>query len=136
MDNRYENIEFSEVTLSNYKRDIENISNSITNNLIYGMNDNIWKGMSKQFFIQKCDELNVNLLNFSKKIDKTIESIQKLKKINSLQKQIESLEEENNNLKLSNLPSELLKINENNEMINTYREIINKLKIEILNDWR
>ena len=134
----YENtdVEQSINRMLNYQKDIKRIEQQLSNKFISDINDNIWKSSAKKFFIDKCNNIEEKLKSIDTLLDKSLEDLNKIKEIKRINQEIAALKVENEALRVSQLPSDINKMLQNNQKIENYTEMNNKTEISILNNWR
>ncbi len=125
----------SKTNITNYKKEVNESKNYMNNVFLQEINNNNWKCKSKNTFIQKIGDLTQELTDFEMTMNEAISTIDTIAKIQEFLNQNATLLNENKLLEISNNPIDKAKLINNNEMINSNKQIIEQLENQIITKW-
>lgn len=133
MKNQYKNVDIL-LSMNNIQMQQEKIKNiilSLENQYEFDLDYTKWKCSAKDQFIKVIVYLKKLLINLDEKMNSAKKALDMINKIQIIVKEIENLERENEMLKNSMNPNDILKISQNNIIIEGNREYIERLENNI-----
>ena len=125
----------NKLSLTLCKEKVDKLLNLFNDNFIYNLSDEKWKSLAKDNFVDSIKMFNDELVVFSDLLLKANNTMDEIKQIQELTNKINELRQENEMLKASTQIGDNLRIQENENNINSNEQIIKKIKNKIFQEW-
>lgn len=129
------NISNTQNNINNIYEKICSVANAIENDIIYELDESKWHSNTKNKLIEYLNYITNQMNDFNRSL-KNIENLfPKFEKINDLNNQIENLEKENMTLELSLKPEDNIKLQTNKNKIEELKIELIQIKKNIRMEW-